>query len=178
MWLNDNRIVFILFILLALGFIVFGICQICKNRKEILSSAKNVLKQLFSSSLIIDFKNIAMICLFILLMSYFCLSLIKEDIVFINLAFFLLFIFSYLWLLLLNNTILRYFLIVCAYLSILINIGLNKIVFLLPIIGKFVSEGSSNNKFIPAVTLAYTILMILVLFSLQKTARKNSIIPS
>lgn len=179
MWLNDNvYIVAILFILLLLGFVVFGIYQIYKNRKEILSSVKNYLKQLFSNSLKTDIQNIVMICLFILLMSYFCLSLIKKDVIFINLAFFLLFIFSYLWLLLLNNTILRYFLIICAYLSVLINIGLNKIVFLLPIVGKFVSEGSSNNKFIPAVTFAYTILMILVLFSLQKTARKNSIIPS
>lgn len=170
-WLNDN---------VCMPFIlsIFFILSVIVCIEKILNFVKNFLKQLFSISLIIDIKNMAMICLFILLMSYFCSSLIKEDIIFINLAFFLFFILSYLWLLSLNNTLLRYFLIIGAYLLVLINIGFNKIVFLLPIIGKFVSGGNNSKEFIPTVTLAYTILMILVLFSLQKTARKNSIVPS
>lgn len=50
---------------------------------------------------------------------------------------------------------------------------------LLPIIGKFFDESLKLN-FAPlqSLCIVYYILMILMLFSLQKTARKNSIIPS
>ncbi|WP_346344794.1 pentapeptide repeat-containing protein, partial [Helicobacter kayseriensis] len=50
---------------------------------------------------------------------------------------------------------------------------------LLPFIGKFL-ESSSSTSFpaMQSLSVVYCILMFLMLFSLQKTARKNSIIPS
>lgn len=95
-----------------------------------------------------------------------------------NVCFFYLFIAFYLWLIFLNTSFLRYILICIAYIVLCIGIGVN-IILINPLIGKFIDDNSiSMNSSLLVVTFAYTILMILVLFSLQKTARKNSIIPS
>ncbi|HEB9339743.1 TPA: pentapeptide repeat-containing protein [Campylobacter coli] len=42
----------------------------------------------------------------------------------------------------------------------------------------FVTKDQSSSSLENIITVAYTLIMILVLFSLQKTARKNSIVPS
>ncbi|HEC1808416.1 TPA: hypothetical protein R1719_000301, partial [Campylobacter lari] len=49
-----------------------------------------------------------------------------------------------------------------------------------PLIGKITNESDKNFNYPSLMTLyiLYTILVALVIFSLQKTARKNSIVPS
>lgn len=180
MWLNDN--VCIVFILLSSIFVVLGIYKAYKNGN--LSFAKIFLKQLFSKSLKTDMKKMGIfIILIICALLASCIFILKEmDIVSIllNIALFLSFVFSYLWLVLLNNIIFRYIFIIYAYLlNLVFIIGCGEIVILHPIIGKIIdNNGVPTNPSLSLLTLAYTILMILVLFSLQKTARKNSIVPS
>lgn len=180
MWLNDN--VCIVFILLSSIFVVLGIYKAYKNGN--LSFAKISLKQLFSKSLKADMKKMGIfIILIICALLASCIFILKEmDIVSIllNIALFLSFVFSYLWLVLLNNIIFRYIFIIYAYLlNLVFIIGCGEIVILHPIIGKIIdNNGVPTNPSLSLLTLAYTILMILVLFSLQKTARKNSIVPS
>lgn len=55
----------------------------------------------------------------------------------------------------------------------------SNITILNPFIGKLINDKIfSNDPLFIYLTFAYTILIFLVLFSLQKTARKNSIVPS
>ena len=159
---------------------VFYILFIClKNYKDIWK----VIKQIFSKSLMMDLYKIFCFSLFILFISAVSTFFVPKDIntisIFLNIYIFLLFPFLYLWLLSLNNILFRYLLIICAYFVALIIIGFNKIALLNPFIGKFVSDKVKvEEPLFILITFAYTILMALVLFSLQKTARKNSIIPS
>ena len=89
---------------------------------------------------------------------------------------FLLFIVFYIWLICLQA--LRYVLVFVAYIIALIGIG-TSVTLINPLIGKLVDDSIKiDNSTLSSITFAYTILMTLVLFSLQKTARKNSIIPS
>lgn len=180
---ENNRLKkYIVFILLSSIFVVLGIYKAYKNGN--LSFAKIFLKQLFSKSLKTDMKKMGIfIILIICALLASCIFILKEmDIVSIllNIALFLSFVFSYLWLVLLNNIIFRYIFIIYAYLlNLVFIIGCGEIVILHPIIGKIIdNNGVPTNPSLSLLTLAYTILMILVLFSLQKTARKNSIIPS
>ena len=159
---------------------VFYILFIClKNYKDIWK----VIKQIFSKSLMMDLYKIFCFSLFILFISAVSTFFVPKDIntisIFLNIYIFLLFPFLYLWLLSLNNILFRYLLIICAYFVALIIIGFNKIALLNPFIGKFVSDKVKvEEPLFILITFAYTILIALVLFSLQKTARKNSIIPS
>lgn len=159
---------------------VFYILFIClKNYKDIWK----VVKQIFSKSLLIDTRNLIYCSLLVLFISTALIILIPNDtnliFIFSNSICFLLFLSLYVWLVSLHNIILRYFFIICAYFITLAIIGFNKIALLNPFIGKLVSDKVKvEEPLFVLITFAYTILMTLVLFSLQKTARKNSIIPS
>ncbi|EAI4639365.1 hypothetical protein A5982_07640, partial [Campylobacter jejuni] len=84
----------------------------------------------------------------------------------------------YLWTVCLNTLFLRYIFICISYIIVIIFMGAN-ITILNPFIGKLINDKIfSNEPLFIYLTFAYTVLMFLVLFSLQKTARKNSIVPS
>ncbi|MBZ7965748.1 pentapeptide repeat-containing protein [Campylobacter molothri] len=73
----------------------------------------------------------------------------------------------------------RYVALILSYVVFFIML-INQPSIILPLIGKFLgdSNGNSNHASLLTLNILYTILMALVLFSLQKTARKNSIVPS
>lgn len=97
---------------------------------------------------------------------------------YVNILSFLFFVVFYLWLVCIRTLFLRYIVICVAYILTFIGIG-TSIALINPLIGKLVYDSIKiNNYSLLLITFAYTILMALVLFSLQKTARKNSIIPS
>ncbi|STQ87625.1 pentapeptide repeat-containing protein [Helicobacter pullorum] len=96
----------------------------------------------------------------------------------VNIFGFCLFIILYLWLVCLDSIFLRYIVVIIAYIVASVALGDN-IAILNPLLGKLISNKEPiNDPLFTAITLAYTILTLLVLFSLQKTARKNSIVPS
>lgn len=96
-----------------------------------------------------------------------------------NIGIFFTFCIFYLWMVCLNTLFLRYIFICISYIIIIIiSMGAN-ITILNPFIGKLINDKIfSNDPLFIYLTFAYTILIFLVLFSLQKTARKNSIVPS
>lgn len=95
-----------------------------------------------------------------------------------NIGIFFTFCIFYLWTVCLNTLFLRYIFICISYIIVIIFMGAN-ITILNPFIGKLINDKIfSNDPLFIYLTFAYTILIFLVLFSLQKTARKNSIVPS
>lgn len=95
-----------------------------------------------------------------------------------NIGIFFTFCIFYLWIVCLNTLFLRYIFICISYIIVIISMGAN-ITILNPFIGKLINDKIfSNDPLFIYLTFAYTILIFLVLFSLQKTARKNSIVPS
>ncbi|MCW1353746.1 pentapeptide repeat-containing protein [Campylobacter jejuni] len=95
-----------------------------------------------------------------------------------NIGIFFTFCIFYLWTVCLNTLFLRYIFICISYIIVIIFVGAN-ITILNPFIGKLINDKIfSNDPLFIYLTFAYTILIFLVLFSLQKTARKNSIAPS
>ncbi|MFB1638473.1 pentapeptide repeat-containing protein [Campylobacter jejuni] len=95
-----------------------------------------------------------------------------------NIGIFFTFCIFYLWTVCLNTLFLRYIFICISYIIVIIFMGAN-ITILNPFIGKLINDKIfSNDPLFIYLTFAYTVLMFLVLFSLQKTARKNSIVPS
>ncbi|EDP6875383.1 pentapeptide repeat-containing protein [Campylobacter lari] len=95
-----------------------------------------------------------------------------------NIGIFFAFIIFYLWLVYLKSLALRLVFVVVSYIIVIIVLGIS-ISILNPFIGKiFNDEQDFTNPMFIYITFAYTILMILILFSFQKTARKNSIVPS
>lgn len=75
-----------------------------------------------------------------------------------------------------SNVILRCFLLIFSYIIVGYSLAYN-IRNLHPLVGKILESPLPQDQSLIAPSFVYTILMILVLFSLQKTARKNSIIP-
>lgn len=73
----------------------------------------------------------------------------------------------------------RYIIIIASYVYFFITLIENPSV-IHPLIGKIAntSSGELNHPSLIVLNISYTILIGLVLFSLQKTARKNSIVPS
>ncbi|MBZ7967608.1 pentapeptide repeat-containing protein [Campylobacter taeniopygiae] len=73
----------------------------------------------------------------------------------------------------------RYVILILSYAVFFIML-INQPSIIHPLIGKFTSDSNGNSNHVSLLTLniLYTILIGLVLFSLQKTARKNSIVPS
>ena len=103
----------------------------------------------------------------------------NADILNISISFvsFSFFFICYFWLVFLDSIVLRWILVVPAY--IVISVTISDITILNPLIGIVSSDKTiDNDPLLKSLRLAYIILMLLVLFSLQKTARKNSIIPS
>lgn len=95
-----------------------------------------------------------------------------------NIGIFFTFCIFYLWMVCINTLFLRYIFICISYIIVIISMGAN-ITILNPFIGKLINDKIfSNDPLFIYLTFAYTILIFLVLFSLQKTARKNSIVPS
>ncbi|HDX3684768.1 TPA: pentapeptide repeat-containing protein [Campylobacter jejuni] len=95
-----------------------------------------------------------------------------------NIGIFFTFCIFYLWMVCLNTLFLRYIFICISYIIVIISMGAN-ITILNPFIEKLINDKIfSNDPLFIYLTFAYTILIFLVLFSLQKTARKNSIVPS
>lgn len=95
-----------------------------------------------------------------------------------NSMLFYLFFGLYFLLIFLDSFVLRVIFIVPAYIITSIALGHN-IVILNPLIRKLTDKAiNTDDPTFKILTLAYTILTLLVLFSLQKTARKNSIVPS
>ena len=120
---------------------------------------------------------IAILCIIALVIGY------KSEMdnylfILVNIFGFCLFIILYLWLVCLDSIFLRYIVVIVAYIVASVALGDN-IAILNPLLGKLISDKEPiNDPLFTAITLAYTILTLLVLFSLQKTARKNSIVPS
>ena len=89
----------------------------------------------------------------------------------VNIFGFCLFIVLYLWLVCLDSIFLRYIVVIVAYIVASVALGKN-IAILGFLIGQLITgKASTNDPLFTAITLAYTILTLLVLFSLQKTAR-------
>ena len=120
---------------------------------------------------------IAILCIIALVIGY------KSEMdnylfILVNIFGFCLFIVLYLWLVCLDSIFLRYIVVIVAYIVASVALGKN-IAILGFLIGQLITgKASTNDPLFTAITLAYTILTLLVLFSLQKTARKNSIVPS
>lgn len=77
-----------------------------------------------------------------------------------------------------NSLYLRYYFAILSYIVFSIVIVHYPII-LNPLIGKILNDKIKiEDSLTLVITFAYTVLMFLVLFSLQKTARKNSIVPS
>ncbi len=77
-----------------------------------------------------------------------------------------------------NSLYLRYYFAISSYIVFSIVIVHYPII-LNPLIGKILNDKIKiEDPLTLVITFAYTVLMFLVLFSLQKTARKNSIVPS
>ncbi|RTI70872.1 hypothetical protein C3H94_05375 [Campylobacter jejuni] len=73
----------------------------------------------------------------------------------------------------------RYVVLIFSYIGFIIMLIKQPNV-ILPLIGKIANESDKffNYPSLIVLNILYTILLVLVLFSLQKTARKNSIVPS
>lgn len=99
-------------------------------------------------------------------------------IVLLNIGIFFTFVIFYLWLVCLKSLILRFIFVIFGYIVAVIALGIS-VAILNPFIGKLINDRQNfTDPIFVYTTFAYVVLMILVLFSLQKTARKNSIVPS
>ncbi|EAI2978200.1 hypothetical protein E2809_06285 [Campylobacter coli] len=99
-------------------------------------------------------------------------------IVLLNIGIFFTFVIFYLWLVCLKSLILRFIFVILGYIVAVIALGIS-VAILNPFIGKLINDKQNfTDPIFVYTTFAYVVLMILVLFSLQKTARKNSIVPS
>lgn len=97
---------------------------------------------------------------------------------YLNLMGFVFFFVIYFSFISLDCVFVRFFLVIIAYFITFVSVGKN-IAILNPIIGKLLNDSIEiKDPIFQSITIAYTISMFLVLFSLQKTARKNSIVPN
>ena len=97
---------------------------------------------------------------------------------YLNFISFVLFFVIYFSLISLDCVFVRFLLVIAAYIITSISIGKN-IAILNPLIGKLLNTSIEiKDPIFQSITIAYTISTLLVLFSLQKTARKNSIVPN
>lgn len=132
-----------------------------------------------------DIKNIRnlfywvsfLICILIAIQSFIPDKQEKLEIT-LNIGIFFIFCIFYLFSICLKSLFLRYIIVCSSYIITIIAMGIN-IAILNPFIGKLINDSIKieDTSFI-YVTFAYSILTLSVLFSLQKTARKNSIVPN
>lgn len=92
------------------------------------------------------------------------------------------FLFLYIWLIYLETIFLRYLIICASYITALIALGIDTGISN-PFIAKIINDNNSativkNDPALIALTFVYSALSILIIFSIQKTGHKNSIIPS
>lgn len=94
------------------------------------------------------------------------------------LVFNFLFVMFYLYLIS-RIEILRFFILMSSY-AIAFYFVFSDLAIISPFFGKilFDNDKFNSNQLILSLSITYTLLMILVLFSLQKTARRNSIMPA
>lgn len=152
--------------------------KIFKNMKLYFAIIKNIIfKDIIKSIL-----NLCVYLLFLLIILIYINIYIPKNQnnlnILSNIGIFFTFCIFYLWTVCLNTLFLRYIFICISYIIVIIFMGAN-ITILNPFIGKLINDKIfSNEPLFIYLTFAYTVLMFLVLFSLQKTARKNSIVPS
>lgn len=75
-----------------------------------------------------------------------------------------------------SNKIIKFFIILLSYIVLILIISSGNLIFLAPILGKLTTDFNPENELFISLSFTYTILMFLVLFSLQKTARRNSLV--
>ncbi|HEC1774299.1 TPA: hypothetical protein R1726_000198 [Campylobacter lari] len=164
--------------LIAIGFLMI-FWDILKNIKTIYEVIKNeiCIKEIIFCVLNLVAYFLGLLVVLIYLNIYIPKS--QDSLVVLsNIGIFFVFIIFYLWLVYLKSLVLRLMFVVASYIIVIIVLGIS-ISILNPFIGKiFNSEQDFTNPMFIYITFAYTILMILTLFSFQKTARKNSIVPS
>ncbi|RDU65351.1 pentapeptide repeat-containing protein [Helicobacter equorum] len=167
--------VLFVFLVLLIIFLVLFVVAILLNKILHLS----VLDDIRTGSLSGIKDLVKIICKFVLI--FVGATLINNSEIissFLNITGFFLFFFMYFSLVFLDSAIVRCLIVIIAYMTVSIAIGY-KIAILNPLIGKlFTDTLEITDPFLNFITLAYTISMFLVLFSLQKTARKNSIVPN
>lgn len=146
--------------------------------KDILPSIEALLKNVGYFILMLIVPLVVLIIFYVLVATLFNLTPSSLLPSFLNITGFFLFFFMYFSLVFLDSAIVRCLIVIIAYMTVSIAIGY-KIAILNPLIGKlFTDTLEITDPFLNFITLAYTISMFLVLFSLQKTARKNSIVPN
>ncbi|WP_250323732.1 pentapeptide repeat-containing protein [Campylobacter lari] len=164
-------------------FCVIGLLMICwdilKNIKKIYEVIKN---EICIKEIIFCVLNLVAYFLGLLIVLIYLNIYIPKSqdslVVLSNIGIFFAFIIFYLWLVYLKSLALRLMFVVVSYIIVIIVLGIS-ISILNPFIGKiFNDEQNFTNPIFVYITFAYTILLILILFSFQKTARKNSIVPS
>ncbi|EAK0771276.1 pentapeptide repeat-containing protein [Campylobacter lari] len=164
--------------LIAIGFLMI-FWDILKNIKKIYEVIKNeiCIKEIIFCVLNLVAYFLGLLIVLIYLNIYIPKS--QDSLaVLSNIGIFFVFIIFYLWLVYLKSLALRLMFVVVSYIIVIIVLGIS-ISILNPFIGKiFNDEQNFTNPIFVYITFAYTILLILILFSLQKTARKNSIVPS
>lgn len=172
-------ILLILFVAFIVKYLIFMFKAFVKHTKH-----KQITFKIIFTGIIKDFLLLLKILGVVLLI--FCtitLIVLQFEInnhlsILVNISGFCLFIVLYLWLVSLDSIFLRYIVVIVAYIVASVALGKN-IAILSPLIGQLITgKLSTNDPLFATITLAYTILTLLVLFSLQKTARKNSIVPS
>lgn len=149
-----------------------------KNIKLILSFTKNSLKNICFFILI----SVAIIFFYAAIIATLITLLNLNDMhywqSYLNFISFVLFFVIYFSLISLDCVFVRFLLVIAAYIITSISIGKN-IAILNPLIGKLLNTSIEiKDPIFQSITIAYTISTLLVLFSLQKTARKNSIVPN
>ena len=173
---------------LVLGIVLGAILFICSISKIVLEICKS---QIFKE----DIKNFLFKDLFLLLkLCFFCIvfllglglidvipGLPMEKAIYI-ISFSSLFIILFIWLISLRSLLARYLIVLVAYAGFFYTLC-NQPLFINPFIGGLFNGDKElpvifQNPFFITLAIVYSFLMFLLLFSLQKTARKNSIVPS
>ncbi|RAX53096.1 hypothetical protein CCY97_07260 [Helicobacter sp. 10-6591] len=169
----------IVILLLLVLYLIVSVWKIFKDILPwILTSIKALLKNVGYFILMLIVPLVVIIMFYVLVATLFKLtpSILLPS--FLNITGFFLFFFMYFSLVFLDSAIVRCLIVIIAYMTVSIAIGY-KIAILNPLIGKlFTDTLEITDPFLNFITLAYIISMFLVLFSLQKTARKNSIVPN
>ncbi|MBK1971306.1 pentapeptide repeat-containing protein [Campylobacter sp. TTU_617] len=172
-----------------LGILLFiCVCSIyfCKNkeRTHMINEKVKVKKIKWSKIIIKEIYNLLFILIIcytsvsifsmvgVLLAKFFDLKIFK-DVAYISFACLS---FVGLFLFFINSRVLRYIFLSCSYFIFAFVLFLNPKEFYF--IYNIFKENNENLMIINSLNVVYFVLIILILFSLQKTARKNSIVPN
>lgn len=155
-----------------------------KLKKSDKSGTYKELYRLFYELLLLIF--ITALCMLILLTISYIISLIVTSSInhfqqylninlFVSIAYYFCFITIYCGLVFMNTKVLRGIVLLMIYIIFAILIATNSKA-ILPIFGILLSD--CDKPILMGISVVYSILAFLLIFSLQKTARKNSIIPN